>query len=190
MNLWMIRIIGFLIGAGLAVICLAAPATADWPFVQPTPLSEIEQRLARDFDDIGHISPDEFEAMRARGERFILFDVRKPSEFAVSRIPGAVQVDPDAGPDVIRDLLMGAEPDTPVIVYCSVGVRSSKLGRRLASRSEGRPVANLRGGVFAWHNGARPLEDASGATELVHPFNAHWGKLLTRPDLAATSPSP
>lgn len=186
----MIRIIGFLIGAGLAVICLAAPATADWPFGQPTPLNEIEQRLAEDFDDIDHINAEDLEAMRARGERFILLDVREPSEFAVSHIPGAVQVDPGASADTIRDLLVGAEPDMPVVVYCSVGVRSSKLGRTIASRMGDRPVANLRGGVFAWHNDARPLEDSSGATELVHPFNDHWGKLLTRRDLAAKSPSP
>jgi len=41
-------------------------------------------------------------------------------------------------------------------------------------------VVNLRGGVFAWHNQARPLENEAGTTDTIHPYNDKWGKLVER----------
>ncbi|MEM7699789.1 MAG: hypothetical protein AAF236_15450, partial [Verrucomicrobiota bacterium] len=45
--------------------------------------------------------------------------------------------------------------------------------------SSGIPVRNLVGSIFAWANEDRPLETPTGeATDLVHPFNNFWGRLL------------
>lgn len=190
MLLWMTRITGFLIGASLGALVLAAPeAAAQWPFGKPTPLSQIEADVAEDHGDITHVSPDQIARMQAEGAPLLLLDVREKDEFEVSHIPGAVQVDPGASAADIKALLAGTNPETPVIVYCSVGRRSSNLGSRVVDSLEGRQVANLSGGIFAWHNASLPLEDAVGQTDKVHPYNRRWGQLVERKDEIAYSPA-
>jgi len=49
-------------------------------------------------------------------------------------------------------------------------------------------VYDLAGGIFAWHGAARPLVDAKGPTDFVHPYDARWGRLLARPELAREDP--
>ena len=179
----MTRISGFTIGAGLALWMLSAPpASAQWFSSTPTPLPEIEASLAERHDDITHMEPEDFARMQAEGADFILLDVREKREFEVSHIPGAVQIDPNAKATDVQALLAkaGADADTPVVVYCSVGRRSSRLGSRVVDALEGRKVTNLRGGVFAWHNEELPLENAAGTTDAVHPYNDKWGKLVER----------
>ncbi len=73
------------------------------------------------------------------------------------------------------------------VFYCSVGVRSSRLAERVAQGLKARgavAVDDLAGGIFAWHGEARPLVDAKGPTDFVHPYDATWGRLLARPQLA------
>ena len=41
-------------------------------------------------------------------------------------------------------------------------------------------VVNLEGGIFHWHNQRRPLQSNGGSTHFVHPYNDHWGQLITR----------
>jgi rhodanese-related sulfurtransferase len=81
--------------------------------------------------------------------------------------------------------------DRVVIFYCSVGQRSSRMADEAGPALRGRgarAIYNLRGGVFAWHDEARPLVDAFGSTPYVHPFSGAWGRLLSRPDLARMQP--
>lgn len=192
MFLWMTRITGFFIGASIALWGLSPPpADAQWFSSAPTPLAEIEQSVAERHDDIGHITPEDLVKMQAAGEAFILLDVRETDEFEVSHIPGAVQIDPGASAADVQALLasVGATPDTPVIVYCSVGRRSSRLGSRVVDALDGHEVTNLRGGVFAWHNQSRPLENAAGTTDAVHPYNDKWGKLVERKEGISYAPT-
>ena len=103
----------------------------------------------------------------------LVLDVRPPHEVARGRIPGARQTDPDTD----AATLAAEIGDREVVVYCSVGVRSGRLARRLAAR--GVAVRNLRGAVFQWANAGRPLVTASGApTATVHPYSAHWARYL------------
>jgi Rhodanese-like domain len=69
------------------------------------------------------------------------------------------------------------------VFYCSVGMRSSSLAAEVQEalvKAGASGVFNLRGGMFGWHNARRPLVDAAGATDFVHPFNDKWGKLVAR----------
>jgi rhodanese-related sulfurtransferase len=159
-------------------------------------LSKIETDLERDFPRISHVKPDELasriaqyqtERVDVRREGVILFDVREPEEFAVGHLPGAIRIDPNArGQDVLATLKSEAAEDCPqVVFYCSVGVRSSVLAERarVALQAAGCPLPeNLRGGVFAWHNQKRVLENAEGPTDFVHPYDRSWGRLLIRQD--------
>lgn len=159
-------------------------------------LARIEADVERDFPRIGQVAPDELasrlsQQARAQGdadtEGMVLFDVREAEEFAVGHLPGAIRMDPGARAEdvlvALKSVRAGACPQ--VVFYCSVGVRSSVLAERArgALEAAGCPQPeNLRGGVFAWHNQQRLLENARGPTDLVHPYDRRWGRLLTRQD--------
>jgi rhodanese-related sulfurtransferase len=107
----------------------------------------------------------------------LLLDVRTEPEFKVSHLPGAVRVDPSAKGTQLRPLL---ELHRPIVVYCSVGYRSSDLATRLRSAGQTN-VSNLEGSIFAWANEDRPLVTGSNQpVRVVHPYNQTFGKLLRR----------
>jgi rhodanese-related sulfurtransferase len=106
--------------------------------------------------------------------RPLLLDARSPEEYAVSHLPGARRVNPDAQAYPALDSL---DRDTPVVVYCSVGVRSGTVAKRL--RRQGfTDVANLRGSIFRWANEGRPVVRNGTRVRAVHPYDATWGRLL------------
>lgn len=127
--------------------------------------------------------PEEFERRLSHQQPLLVFDVRERAEFEVSHIPGAVHVDPDIGVEDFMarygELLEGRT----VLMYCSVGVRSSILAARISREAVARGAAgvyNLRGGVFAWHNTGRTLKHAPSrsATWKVHPYSRSWSRFL------------
>ena len=151
-----------------------------------TPNDPVTERLERrsaevreTFADVRHITPDELQAM---AETPLLIDVREPGEYAVSRLPGAEHASDN---EALLALVENAG-DRPVVVYCSLGVRSSRAARFLAANGHTN-VANLDGSLFRWANEGRPLENASGPTDRAHPFNLWWGRYL-RSELHARKP--
>lgn len=112
----------------------------------------------------------------------LIFDVRRADEYAVSHLPGARRLDPG-----VTEPDLGEIPkDTPIVVYCSVGYRSSRMAERL-ERQGYTAVHNLEGSIFEWANRGYPLERDGKSVQEVHPYNAWWGRLLDD-DLHATSP--
>lgn len=104
----------------------------------------------------------------------LLLDVRSPDEYAISQLHGALLA-PDL--DHALRLLAGRDPQGTVIVYCSVGWRSSKLAQALQVAGY-REVYNLEGGLFSWANEDRPVYQGDQRVHRVHPFNRDWGRLL------------
>lgn len=101
-----------------------------------------------------------------------LLDVREPSEYRVSHLANAQQVEPGSDPAAL-----GLPKDRPIVTYCSVGYRSAEYARKL--RQAGfTNVRNLEGSIFAWANEDRPLVEDGHPVEQVHPFNSTWGFLL------------
>ena len=114
----------------------------------------------------------------------VLLDARAPAEYATSHLPGARRVDPGADARALADTLADVDRERPVVVYCSVGVRSARVARALREVGFQR-VENLEGSVFRWANEGRPLVDADGRpAATVHPYDAVWGRLL-RPERRA-----
>lgn len=155
-------------------------------------LAALETMLVARYSDIEHISTGALAERLAEGDDIVLLDAREAGEYAVSHIAGAIRVDPNAAPADVA-ALVGAQADgAEIVVYCSVGWRSSVLADRAAEalyEAGAFSVANLRGGVFAWHNEARPLMSAGGApTEAVHPYDQRWGRLVERQHLLAHAP--
>lgn len=114
--------------------------------------------------------------MKSSGPAVIL-DTRELEEFEVSQIPGATWVGHDTF--TIENVLVNV-PDktTPIVVYCSVGVRSENIGEKL-QKAGYTDVKNLYGGIFQWKNEGNAVVDEEGnPTEKVHAFDKLWGKLL------------
>ncbi|PAP78867.1 hypothetical protein BSZ37_19095 [Rubrivirga marina] len=107
----------------------------------------------------------------------VLLDARTEAEYAVSHLPGAHRVDPDASAAELADALDGIDRQRSVVVYCSVGVRSGAVARRLQSAGF-EHVENLAGSIFRWANEGRPLVRDGHPVEEVHPYDAVWGRLL------------
>jgi rhodanese-related sulfurtransferase len=103
-----------------------------------------------------------------------LLDVREPEEFAVSHLAGAIQIPPEASPEQVIEQI---DLKRPVVLYCSVGYRSSALAERLidAGATE---VINLEGSIFKWANEGRPMWHEGKATKQAHPYNQKFGKML------------
>jgi len=78
-----------------------------------------------------------------------LLDVRQRSEWARSRIPGAVHVE-------LGDIIAGKRPAGELIAFCGHGERSATAAS-LVLRDGGR-VVNLKGGFSAWERAGLPTE--------------------------------
>jgi rhodanese-related sulfurtransferase len=116
------------------------------------------------------ISVDE---VRAKREQVFLFDTRAREEYGVSHIPGAAYLgygDFDAGK------LSHLPKDAPIVLYCSIGYRSEKIGDKLRALGYTN-VSNIYGSIFEWANRGFELVDAAGIpTRRVHTYNANWGR--------------
>ncbi len=152
-------------------------------------LDRFHAGLTERYADVVHISTHELAGMTP--EEVVLFDVRKQSEYDVSRIDGAVRVAPSVSASAFLDDHAEAIRGKSVIFYCSVGERSSRLAERVMSRNpDTTAIYNLAGGIFKWHNEYKDVIAAQGSTTAIHPFNRKWGRLLERQDAIRTSPQP
>jgi rhodanese-related sulfurtransferase len=160
--------------ATLAALLGAACSFRDPP-TWPAVLADVRAR----YPDVPQVP---LESLRARidapqEERPLLLDARSTSEYEVSHLRGALHA-PDEPAALAA--LSDAAPEREIVVYCSVGVRSSALAEDLRARGFTR-AANLEGGIFAWANAGLPMVRGDGTeepAERVHPFDARWGALL------------
>jgi len=108
----------------------------------------------------------------------VLLDAREPNEFLVSHLPGAVHIGfSNFAPHEVAAVV--PHKDTPIVVYCSLGIRSEEISEKL-KKSGYTQVKNLYGGIFEWKNkGFRVVNRYGKATDSVHVFSKHWGQWLT-----------
>lgn len=86
-------------------------------------------------------------AMRARGEAFLLLDVREPDEWKAAHIEGARLVPLGALRSRLGEL--SDWKDRPVVVHCRSGARSAQACQLLLEHGFA-DVWNLAGGIQAW----------------------------------------
>lgn len=170
---------------GLLSLTLAAFALASEPAkTRNKALVKTHNKLVQTYVDVPHISPQTLSEMDAA--RYVIFDVREADEFAVSHLKNAIWIDPDMSPEAFYSQYGELVSGKTVILYCSVGVRSTRLASRLlSSQREGEqtPIYNLETGIFGWHNESRPLTAQSHPTDFVHPYNRRWGRMVNRKNL-------
>ncbi|MFD2099747.1 rhodanese-like domain-containing protein [Flagellimonas iocasae] len=128
-------------------------------------------------DTVDYISVEELHEM----ETPLVLDAREKEEFQVSHLKDAVWVGYE---DFDLDQVMQQVPskENPIVVYCSIGVRSEDIGERLKNAGYTN-VKNLYGGIFEWKNKGYPVYDEQQQeTKKVHAFNTYWGRFLTNAD--------
>jgi rhodanese-related sulfurtransferase len=153
---------------GLVAAC-AFRSPPEWPRL----LADVRAK----YPDVRQLGVEELrEELRARAPEALplLLDARAPEEFAVSHLRDA-HLAPDE--KAALALLAGVPRDREIVVYCSVGMRSSALAETLLARGYPR-VANLEGGIFAWANADAPVYRGEEPVTAVHPFDERWGTLL------------
>lgn len=125
---------------------------------------------------IPYISVEELR-MFQMNDTVVILDTREPEEFKISHLEAAINVGfNDFSSE--ENQLQNIDKDAQIIVYCSVGVRSEKIGEKL-KKAGFTNVINLYGGIFEWKNKGYILIDSTGKeTENVHTFSNHWSKYL------------
>jgi rhodanese-related sulfurtransferase len=122
---------------------------------------------------------DHIDADSVNWSDVLILDVREKEEYDVSHIKHAVWVGYDDF-EFWRVDSMGRNQE--IIVYCSVGYRSSKIGLKLLDNGFTH-VKNLKGGIFGWANEGRPLYLQNKRTRQIHAYDRFWGRFLVNPDI-------
>ena len=131
----------------------------------------INATIDRQYPMVKDIDIDSLKDSLDQGKPVLLIDVRDKEEFAVSHLPGAVNLTQAREVTVAKD--------AAIVVYCSVGVRSASFAKELSERGF-TDVRNLRGSIFAWGNKGYPLRRGVTPVTVVHPYDKKWGVLLKR----------
>ena len=121
------------------------------------------------------VQPEQLENWQVSGKELILLDIRSPKEYQVSHLKGAELIDYESfDPGIIAHI----SKTSTVVVYCSVGYRSERVGEKLKELGF-QEVYNLYGGIFQWKNQGNPVvNDKNQPTDSVHAYNRSWGKYL------------
>ncbi|MGI9477997.1 MAG: rhodanese-like domain-containing protein [Hyphomicrobiaceae bacterium] len=186
-----------LIAAGLLVTLfsiLSVSVSAHGAGLDDPALDAVHRQTAARHARVQHIMAGDLAKLQQQtGGNLLILDVREKEEHAVSRLPGATRVAPSISATEFMRAFADRLGDRVVVLYCSVGVRSTQLADRIqrAARAAGaRAVYNLAGGAFHWHNQSRPMVDSAGPTRLVHPFSWRWSKLVRHRDRISYTPAP
>lgn len=123
-------------------------------------------------DSVPQITVDSLSTMNE--ENYLLIDAREQQEFLVSHIPDSRFVGYEA---FSMKSVTDVDKNRTIVVYCSVGYRSEKIGEKLQEAGY-KDVQNLFGGIFEWVNRGGELVNESGKTNLIHPYSKIWGVWL------------
>lgn len=125
--------------------------------------------LRKEFQ-VPQISPDSLKIISP-----VILDTREKEEFDISHIGNAINVGYD---DFSLNQLNLINKDTTIVVYCSVGYRSSKIAQTLIDAGF-KDVRNLDGGIFKWVNQNNEIVKNSIKTDSLHTYNTRWGRYIS-----------
>lgn len=89
-----------------------------------------------------------------------LLDIREQDEWDLGHAPNAVHIPMSELPQRVDELTPFLDRDEPLVITCRSGGRVQRVMPWLAQ--QGYEVANLEGGMRAWHAAGRPMEAAAG----------------------------
>ena len=108
-----------------------------------------QNRLAKTLKSLNNESVPYIQGDALFGMHHItLLDARELEEFEVSHLKDAIWVGAKAfKTDSVSAIIK--DKNTAIVVYCSIGVRSEKIGEKLIAAGYTN-VKNLYGGIFEW----------------------------------------
>ena len=113
---------------------------------------------------------DAYEAKK----KYVFLDARELEEYNNSHIENAQHIGYDDFD--INSITSTISKDTKIIIYCSIGYRSEKVGEVLKKNGY-QSVFNLYGSIFEWINQHHPVYDLDGnQTFNLHTYNKKWSK--------------
>lgn len=121
---------------------------------------------------VNEVSPDD---VKDDLSNYVVLDTREQVEYDVSTLPNAIFVGYDHFDMASVDDI---PKDAKILLYCSVGYRSEKIGEKLVENGY-KDVTNLYGGIFEWKNvGLEVVDNTGTTTSRVHAFDKIWGRFL------------
>ncbi len=110
----------------------------------------------------------------------VIFDARKREEYEVSHLPGARYIGySEFDPEQLKSI----PKDREIVLYCSVGYRSEKIGEKLRKLGFTN-VKNLYGSIFEWVNQGLPVVDSNEQpTQKLHTYNHNWSKWVDNKEI-------
>jgi rhodanese-related sulfurtransferase len=99
------------------------------------------------------VSPKELQAKLGTPQAPLVVDLRKPAEFAIAHIPGAINIPLDE----LDQRLDTVRHDNGVLIYCINGART-RQAEPLLYGNEIDKVYRLEGAFQAWLHGKYPVE--------------------------------
>lgn len=170
--------------ASLMLLISAASFAHDKASTLNSALTNTHSKISKRYKAVSHIKAEDVATMNA--DDYLIFDIREQDEFALSHIKNAIWVDPSIDSSGFYEQFNDQIEGKTLILYCSVGVRSSRLAKKLmAAETKNKPtqIYNLENGIFGWHNESRPLFQSNQPTDFVHPYNRIWGRMVNRKNL-------
>jgi len=129
----------------LAALVLAAePAKNEKPATAPT------TRPAGRKD----VGVEEFEKLW-KDKKGVVLDVRTAKEYQAGHIPGAVNIDVNAGD--FEKKVAELDKNKTYLVHCASGVRSVRACEKM-NRMDFKELINLQGGIKAWEKAGKEVE--------------------------------
>jgi len=104
-----------------------------------------EEQEAKDLGEQLEITPKQLQEKLEGGEDIFILDVRKPEEYAISRIEGSKLIPLQELPERIAELNTADD----IVVHCRSGVRSAQAVEFM-QQAGFQKVKNLVGGINAW----------------------------------------
>lgn len=101
-----------------------------------------------------NISNIELNQLLKEGKSLLLIDVRTPEEYKTGYIKGAVNI--DFYNKDFKSQLAQVSSDKPIVLYCTLGVRSKKATKILDELGV-KDYYNLLGGINRWIKKGYPL---------------------------------
>lgn len=139
-------------------------------FTKPKLHKLLKNKLSK---DVALISVQE---LHIKQSNYVLLDTRARAEFEISHIKNAHWVSEEPSIELIKKLIPFF--NTPIVVYCSLGIRSNSVAQTLLALGY-TEIYNLYGGIFDWKdNGFKIVNQAEESTEEVHTFSKQWSSYL------------
>ncbi|GMI10100.1 hypothetical protein TrLO_g2350 [Triparma laevis f. longispina] len=141
----------------------------------PSPYPEALQKLIIEndakFPDVEHMSAADALALSKTTLPPIFVDCRTPAEQSISTIPYSIPYD---------IFSPSTATSSKIILYCTIGYRSSLNAQNLKKKHPNLQISNLSGSVLSWSHTSGPFVNPQGEpTKRLHVYGNDW-------DLAAS----